>query len=196
MASASLQPKVDTAAAFQATIRRFVSTSTMASRAASMICRACTGRSGLAREVASPARGTAVVCIAPAWPFRRSSRPRRTLNSTLLRAHRDGGSASDPRHQVGKPGLDCARERGGEPVKQFVRFRTARGEFAIPVESVREVRSDPLLATIPGAHPAVAGLLDWKGEALTVVEVFGSGRQLIVLDGGPRVYGLLVEEVP
>jgi len=40
------------------------------------------------------------------------------------------------------------------------------------------VRSDAALATIPGAHPAVAGLLDWKGEALTVIEIFGPGRQL------------------
>jgi chemotaxis signal transduction protein len=80
-------------------------------------------------------------------------------------------------------------------VKQLVRFRTAIGEFAIPVESVREVRSDPVLATIPGAHPAVAGLLDWKGEALTVLAIFGGGRQLIVLEGGPGIYGLVVEEV-
>jgi chemotaxis signal transduction protein len=69
------------------------------------------------------------------------------------------------------------------------------GEFAIPVESVREVRSDPALSSIPGAHPAVAGVLDWKDEALTVIAVFGSGRQLIVLEGGPGVYGLVVEEV-
>ena len=80
-------------------------------------------------------------------------------------------------------------------MKQLVRFRTAMGEFAIPVESVREVRSDPALSSIPGAHPAVAGVLDWKDEALTVIAVFGAGRQLIVLEGGPGVYGLVVEEV-
>ena len=80
-------------------------------------------------------------------------------------------------------------------MKKLVRFRTAMGEFAIPVESVREVRSDPALTTIPGAHPAVAGVLDWKGEALTVIKPFGTGRQVIVLEGGPGVYGLIVEEV-
>jgi chemotaxis signal transduction protein len=80
-------------------------------------------------------------------------------------------------------------------VKKLVVFRTSSGEFAIPVESVREVRSDAALATIPGAHPAVAGLLDWKGEALTVIEIFGPGRQLIVIEGGPGAYGLIVEEV-
>jgi chemotaxis signal transduction protein len=80
-------------------------------------------------------------------------------------------------------------------VKKLVRFRTSIGEFAIPVESVREVRSDAPLATIPGAHPAVAGLLDWKGEALTVIAPFGLGRQLVVLEGGPGLYGLIVEEV-
>jgi len=87
--------------------------------------------------------------------------------------------------------LDCPRE----PVKKLVVFRTSSGEFAIPVESVREVRSDAALAAIPGAHPAVAGLLDWKGEALTVIELFGPGRQLIVIEGGPGTYGLIVEEV-
>jgi chemotaxis signal transduction protein len=80
-------------------------------------------------------------------------------------------------------------------LKQLVLFRTSVGEFAIPVGSVREVRSEPVLAAIPGAHPAVAGLLDWKDEALTVLAVFGAGRQLIVLDGGPGVFGLIVEEV-
>ena len=69
------------------------------------------------------------------------------------------------------------------------------GEFAIPVDLVREVRSDDVLATIPGGHPAVAGILDWKSEAVTVVSLFGTGRQLIILDGGPGVYGLVVEEV-
>ena len=91
----------------------------------------------------------------------------------------------------GRTPLNCARE----PVKKLVRFRTAMGEFALPVESVREVRSDPALSSIPGAHPAVAGVLDWKGEALTVIAVLGAGRQLIVLEGGPGVYGLIVEEV-
>ncbi len=80
-------------------------------------------------------------------------------------------------------------------MKKLVVFRTSAGEFAIPVESVREVRSDAPLATIPGAHPAVAGLLDWKGEALTVISIFGPGRQLIVIEGGPGGYGLIVEEV-
>ena len=69
------------------------------------------------------------------------------------------------------------------------------GEFAIPVDQVREVRGEDVLATIPGGHPAVAGLLDWKSEAVTVVSLFGAGRQLIILDGGPGVYGLVVEEV-
>ena len=61
-------------------------------------------------------------------------------------------------------------------MKKLVVFRTAMGEFAIPVESVREVRSDPALASIPGAHEAVAGVFDWKGEALTVIALFGAGR--------------------
>ena len=80
-------------------------------------------------------------------------------------------------------------------VKKLVLFRTAMGEFAIPVESVREVRSDAALTAIPGAHPSVAGLIDWKGESLTAIEIFGPGRQLIVLEGGPGAYALIVEEV-
>lgn len=80
-------------------------------------------------------------------------------------------------------------------MKKLVLFRTSTGEFAIPVESVREVRSEPSLAAIPGAHPAVAGLLDWKGEALTVIAPFGAGGQVIVLEGGPGFYALVVGEV-
>ncbi len=108
----------------------------------------------------------------------------------MVDRHRSAGTGPD-RVAVQSGTLDCL----SEPVKKFVLFRTSTGEFAIPVESVREVRSDPALASIPGAHPAVAGLLDWKGEALTVIAPFGAGRQVIVLEGGPGLYGLIVEEV-
>jgi len=80
-------------------------------------------------------------------------------------------------------------------LRQLVRFRTPVGAYALPVESVREVRPSAGLRSLPDPMPGVAGLLDWEGEALTVLSVLGEGKQLLVLDGGPRCFALLVDEV-
>ena len=77
-----------------------------------------------------------------------------------------------------------------------VRFRTGNGEYAVPVEHTREVRSVSGLLPLPAARPGVVGLLHRGGDALTVVSVLGpGGDHVLVLDAGERVFGLLVEEV-
>lgn len=77
-----------------------------------------------------------------------------------------------------------------------VRFRTQNGEYAVPVEHAREVRSASGLLPLPAARSGVVGLLRSADEALTVVSVLGlGGGHVLVLDPGGQVFGLLVEEV-
>jgi len=81
-------------------------------------------------------------------------------------------------------------------VRAVVRFRTGAGDFAVPVDHVREVRSPKGMADLPAHIPGVAGLLRIDHEALTVLSVLGTGdRQVLVLQPGTRRFGVLVDEV-
>jgi purine-binding chemotaxis protein CheW len=78
----------------------------------------------------------------------------------------------------------------------LVCFRTGDGEYALPVEHVREVRSRDALLPLPGAQDGVAGLLSYFGKTLTVLSTLGaSGSQVLLLEHGDHAFGLLVEDV-
>jgi chemotaxis signal transduction protein len=77
-----------------------------------------------------------------------------------------------------------------------VRFRTGNGDYAVPVEHARQVRSASGLLPLPAARSDVVGLLRNGDAALTVVSALGpGGDHVLVLDPGERPFGLLVEEV-
>lgn len=77
-----------------------------------------------------------------------------------------------------------------------VRFRTSKGEYALSVELVSEVRSATALTPLPTPRADVAGLMRRGDEALPVLAVLdSSGRHVVVVDNGPLSFGLLVEEV-
>lgn len=81
-------------------------------------------------------------------------------------------------------------------MRSVVRFRTDDGEYAVPVEHAREVLASVGLTPLPAPRPGVAGLLERGGVAITVLSALGGGREhVLVLDGGDRPFGLLVEEV-
>jgi chemotaxis signal transduction protein len=78
----------------------------------------------------------------------------------------------------------------------FVRFRTPKGECAIPVDQVREVRLATGLRPLPAPREGVVGLLPREDDALSVLAVLGSvGRHVMVVDDGTLEFGLLVDEV-
>jgi purine-binding chemotaxis protein CheW len=78
----------------------------------------------------------------------------------------------------------------------LVCFRTGDGEYAVPVECVREVRSGDALSPLPGAQTGVAGLLSYEGKTLTVLTALGAGENhVLLLEHGDHTFGLLVEEV-
>jgi purine-binding chemotaxis protein CheW len=77
-----------------------------------------------------------------------------------------------------------------------VYFRAREGEYAIPVEHVREVRPADALVRLPDARHDVAGLLPWQPEALTVLAPLGAtGRHVMLLSHEGRSFGVLVDAV-
>lgn len=81
-------------------------------------------------------------------------------------------------------------------MRTLVRFRTAEGDYAVPVEEVREVRSATGLAPLPAPLPGVAGLVRRGNDALPVLAILATlGRHVVILEKGPLNFGLLVDEV-
>lgn len=68
-------------------------------------------------------------------------------------------------------------------MRTIVRFRTATGEWAVPVEHAREVRAAASVRLLPGARPGVAGILERDGDVVPVLSLLGDGdRHVLVLD--------------
>lgn len=81
-------------------------------------------------------------------------------------------------------------------MRTVVCFRAGAGEYAVPVEQVREVRADQTLMPLPCPRAGVVGLLPIGEDALAVVDTLGSaGNQVLLLDDGASAFGLRVEEV-
>jgi purine-binding chemotaxis protein CheW len=81
-------------------------------------------------------------------------------------------------------------------VRTIVRFRTSRGEFALPVEQVKEVRRAGELALLPAAQADVAGVITRGDDVLPVLSVLGTdGDHVIVVEVEGVRFGLLVDEV-
>ena len=77
-----------------------------------------------------------------------------------------------------------------------VRFRAGAGDYAVPVEHVKEVRSAADLTSLPEPKEGVAGLMQREGEALSVLSILApDGGHIVVLTRGELSFGLLVEEV-
>jgi chemotaxis signal transduction protein len=85
-------------------------------------------------------------------------------------------------------------------MKTVVRFRTPRGDFAVPVEYAREVRRAEI-ALLPEPRTGVAGVMPRGDDVITVLSRLGDSRpdgggvQVLVLDAGNGPFGLLVDEV-
>jgi purine-binding chemotaxis protein CheW len=81
-------------------------------------------------------------------------------------------------------------------VTTVVRFRAPSGDYAVPVEHVREVRSAAELTPLPEPMTGVAGLMEREGDALSVLSLLApDGGHILVLGAGELLFGLLVEEV-
>lgn len=78
----------------------------------------------------------------------------------------------------------------------LVRFRTAGGAYAVPVDHALEVRSAAGLVALPAPAPGVAGVIERQGVTVPVVCVLGGGhRHVVVVSDGDEAAGILADEV-
>lgn len=90
------------------------------------------------------------------------------------------------------------------PSPSYVATRVLDATFGIPLERVREVIRRPALSELPDAPRAVAGLLDFRGTPVVVVDLrvaFGHPpRQdaincwVVLIEEGAATYGLQVDQ--
>jgi purine-binding chemotaxis protein CheW len=63
-------------------------------------------------------------------------------------------------------------QRKRAPVSaDFLVFRAAGARYALALASLREVVPMPPIAGVPGAAPAVRGVIPWRGEFVTVFDL-------------------------
>jgi len=91
------------------------------------------------------------------------------------------------------------------PRTDLVVVRLGGSRFALPMASVAEVGRPPVLTRVPGLPGVVAGVANWRGRVLAVLDLRGPlgagtgdldrrGRLVVLAHDGVRV-GLLVEAV-
>ncbi len=88
----------------------------------------------------------------------------------------------------------------------YLAFKAAGGRFALPARDVSEVTPLVRLSLVPGAPPALAGLMNHRGTALPVADLtlllcgrasrpLASTRIMVTVVCGGRVIGLMAERV-
>ena len=88
---------------------------------------------------------------------------------------------------------------------ELVVVRLGGCRYALPMASVAEVGRPPALTRVPGLPAFVAGVVNWRGRVLAVLDLRGllqagfgpldrRGRLVVLQHAGVRV-GLLVEQV-
>ena len=89
-----------------------------------------------------------------------------------------------------------------DPRRSLVGFRVGDVEYAVPIQSVREIVAPLPITPLPHAPPAVSGVIDHRGEVIPIVDLrkrfglpAGSGARgkWILLDVEDRRIGLAVD---
>jgi purine-binding chemotaxis protein CheW len=83
-------------------------------------------------------------------------------------------------------------------------FRAGDRMFGCPISAVREIVPQRRATRLPGAPPAVQGLINLRGTIVTVIDLLlwlggdhaaASDGSIVLVDHGPRVAGVAVDEV-
>ena len=88
---------------------------------------------------------------------------------------------------------------------QYIGFRLHSGEFAIPINRVREIINLPAITRIPQSPPYLNGITNLRGSVIPVVNLKqlinipengnGGGTKVIVIASGRITFGLLVDGI-
>ncbi|MGM0592947.1 MAG: chemotaxis protein CheW [Pseudomonadota bacterium] len=92
-----------------------------------------------------------------------------------------------------------------EPVTEWVTFRLEDEKYGVNVMLVREVLKNVDLAPVPGSPPFVLGIINLRGNVVTVVDTrkrFGlsvkepdEATRIVVIEMGEQVLGMMVDSV-
>lgn len=96
-------------------------------------------------------------------------------------------------------------EEDAGTLRDYLPVRLGAEWFGVPRSGVSEVLRVPPLVRVPGAARHIAGIINLRGEILTVIALRvllgltdvpdGTGARLVVVKGADRISALLVDEV-
>jgi purine-binding chemotaxis protein CheW len=101
--------------------------------------------------------------------------------------------------------MDYDDELSTDPLTQWVTFMLAGEKYGINVMQVREVLRDIEIAPVPGAPGFVLGIINLRGNVVTVVDTrsrFGlpsseasTESRIIIIENNDQILGLLVDNI-
>jgi purine-binding chemotaxis protein CheW len=97
-------------------------------------------------------------------------------------------------------------QRGAsDPITQWVTFRLGEETFGINVMQVQEVLRMPEIAPVPGAPSYVVGIINLRGNVVTVIDTrksFGlypveptDHTRIVIVEADAHIVGILVDSV-
>jgi chemotaxis signal transduction protein len=77
----------------------------------------------------------------------------------------------------------------------MVCFQSSGAAYCMPVQTTRAVRPATGLILLPAARPDVAGIIPGDPPLTVIAPLGAGGGQILVIDTGERIFGLLVDAV-
>ena len=101
--------------------------------------------------------------------------------------------------------IRCAPAEETKKAEEFLLLTLSGEAYAYPVAHALEVLQVPPIVPVPGVPPAVLGIINFRGQILSVTTIHGllgltagepgSGSRVIVTKGLPLVTGILADSV-
>ena len=96
-------------------------------------------------------------------------------------------------------------EKQQDPIIQWVTFRLGKETYGINVMQVQEVLRITNIAPVPGAPGYVIGIINLRGNIVTVIDTrnrfgmmsveSGDASRIVIIESGDQVIGILVDSV-
>ena len=98
-----------------------------------------------------------------------------------------------------------SKEKGDDPILQWVTFKLAGEKYGVNVMQVREVLRYTEIAPVPGAPIYVMGIINLRGTVVSVIDTrnrFGlpseeisDSTRIVIIEADEHVVGILVDSV-